>query len=29
MDKDYNLVDGGVYDNPDITIYEAIHATLE
>ena len=28
-DKDYNLLDGGVYDNPDITIYEAIEQIVE
>lgn len=28
-DKDCNLLDGGVYDNPDITIYEAIDHIVE
>ena len=28
-DKDYNLLDGGVYDNPDISIYEAMDSIVE
>ena len=28
-DKDYNLLDGGVYDDPDISIYKAIDYILE
>lgn len=29
LDKDFNLLDGGVYDDPSITIYEAIHEIAE
>ena len=28
-DKDYNLLDGGVYDDPDISIYEAMDSIVE
>lgn len=28
-DKDYNLLDGGVYDDPDISIYEAMDFIVE
>ena len=28
-DKDYNLLDGGVYDDPDISIYEAMDNIVE
>ena len=29
MGADYKLIDGGVYDNPDITIHAALNDILE
>ncbi|MGL5272436.1 MAG: LPD16 domain-containing protein, partial [Phocaeicola sp.] len=29
LDKDYNLLDGGQLDNPNLTIYEALHEVSE
>ena len=29
MGADYKEIDGGIYDNPDVTIREALHDILE